>query len=267
MVVDPDSFYWMRPTTANSALDLNQVVTMPQSGAPWDFLLLSDLASRPLPDYKLYVFLNAFCLEPARREAVISKLKKNAATALFVYAPGYFDGREGALGNIRSLTGIQVACEPIEARPQMLLQADDPLARGLDASQPVGASLTVQPQFYADDPESRVVGRLVDGNRPGLVVKPQDGWTSIYSAGMQLPPALIRNIARAAGVHIWLDSDDALYTDGQYAGLSRGGRRNEDVAPAAPVSGHRRAHGCIGGNGGKSSHRIDASGRDGAATA
>ena len=219
VVVDPDSFYWMRPTLANSALDLNQVVTMPQSGAPWDFLLLSDLEQRPLPDYKLYVFLNAFCVRPALREAVLAKLKKNGATALFVYAPGSFDGREGTLENMRALTGIRIACEPVAARPQLRLQADDPLARGLDARQPVGAELTVEPQFYADDPEARVVGRLLDGDRPGLVVKPQDGWTSIYSAGMQLPPALMRNMARAAGVHIWLDSDDALYTDGQYAGI------------------------------------------------
>ena len=36
---------------------------------------------------------------------------------------------------------------------------------------------------------------------------------------MQLPPGLIRNLARAAGVHIWLDTDDALYTDGQYVGV------------------------------------------------
>jgi len=50
-------------------------------------------------------------------------------------------------------------------------------------------------------------------------VKSVDGWTSIYSSAMQLPPALMRNIARSAGVHVWLDSDDALYTDGQHVGL------------------------------------------------
>ncbi len=46
-----------------------------------------------------------------------------------------------------------------------------------------------------------------------------DGWTSIYSAAMQLPAGLMRNIARSAGVHIWLESDDALYTDNQFAGI------------------------------------------------
>jgi hypothetical protein len=36
---------------------------------------------------------------------------------------------------------------------------------------------------------------------------------------MQLPPGLLRNVARAAGVHVWLDTEDALYTDGQIVGL------------------------------------------------
>jgi hypothetical protein len=219
VLVDPDSFFWMRPTMANSALDLNQVVTMPQSGAPWDFLLLSDIEDPQLPDYKLYVFLNALCVEPARREALHAKLKKNHATGLFVYAPGYFDGREASLDQMQALTGIRIACEDSEYRPQVRLDANDPLAAGLDVSQPIGAALAVSPQFFADDPQARVVGRLIDENRPGLVVKASDGWMSVYSAAMQLPPALMRNIARFAGVHIWLDSDDALYTDGQYVGV------------------------------------------------
>lgn len=219
VLVDPDSFYWMRPTMANAALDLNQVVVMPQAGAPWDFLLLSDLEERPLPDYKLYVFLNAFRVQPALRDAIHAKLKKAGATALFVYAPGYF-GRDGqSLEGIRALTGIRVANDDAEFKPQVLLTAGDPLAQGLDVNQPLGAPLAVSPTFYAEDPEARVVGRLVDSRRPGLVVKSVDGWTSIYSAAMQFPPALLRNMARSAGVHIWLDSDDALYTDGQYVGV------------------------------------------------
>jgi hypothetical protein len=36
---------------------------------------------------------------------------------------------------------------------------------------------------------------------------------------MTLPPTLVRQIARQAGVHIWLETDDALYTDGQFLGI------------------------------------------------
>jgi hypothetical protein len=218
--VDPHSFYWMRPTAANSALDLNQVTLMPQCGAPWDFLLLDDIGSPMLPDYKLYVFLNAFYVEPARREAIHAKLQRNGATALFVYAPGYLGPEGESLDQMRALTGIRIAKQDRETRPQVLLAAGDPLARGLTSGQPLGApGLTVWPSFYADDPAVRVAGRLVDLRQPGLVIKRLGHWTSVYSAAMQLPPGLLRNLARMAGVHVWLDTDDALYTDGQIVGL------------------------------------------------
>ena len=209
--VDPESFYWMRSTTANSALVLNQIATMPQSGAPWDFCLLSDIADARLPDYKLYVFLNAFRVDAARREAIVRKLKRNNATALFVYAPGWFDADGPSLDNMRALTGIRIAKDDAEGTPQITLDGDTAV---------IGAkNLKVSPLFYADDPGAQVLGRLVGSSRPGLVTKKMDGWTSIYSAAMTLPPSLMRRLAREAGVHIWLETDDALYTDGQFFGL------------------------------------------------
>lgn len=209
--VDPESFYWMHSTTANSALVLNQIATMPQSGAPWDFCLLSDIGDARLPDYKLYVFLNAFRMDTARRETIVRKLKRNNATALFVYAPGYFDGDGPSLDNMRALTGIRIAKDDAEGAPQITLDGN---------TTAIGAkNLRVSPLFYADDPGAQVLGRLVGSSRPGLVTKKMDGWTSIYSAAMTLPPSLMRRIARDAGVHIWLETDDALYTDGQFLGL------------------------------------------------
>ncbi len=218
--VDPHSFYWMRPTMANAALDLHQVVTMPQSGAPWDFCLVDDIADPRLPDYKLYVFLNTFYVDPARREAIHARLARNGATAVFLYAPGYLGPEGESLANMQALTGIRIARDDAEGHPQILLEAADPLAQGLPAGQPLGdPRLTVSPVFYADDAEARIAARLTESRRPGLVVKKAAGWTSIYSSAMPLAPGLMRNIARSAGVHVWLESDDALYTDGQFAGI------------------------------------------------
>jgi len=219
--VDPESFYWMRSTEANAALVMDQLVTLPQSGAPFDFCLLSDIADARMPDYKLYVFLNAFRVDDARRVAMIRKLKRNHATALFVYAPGYFGPDGASLENMRALTGIRIAKDDKEGVPQILLLDTAALRiQGLSATGPFGAKeLTVSPIFYADDPDAQVVGRLVGSQRAGLVVKPMDGWTSLYSAAMTLPPSLLRRIARQAGVHVWLETDDALYTDGQFFGI------------------------------------------------
>lgn len=209
--VDPESFYWMRSTTANSALVLHQIATLPQSGAPWDFCLLRDIGKPWLPDYRLYVFLNAFRVDSALREAIASKLRRNGATALFVYAPGWFDANGTSLENMQALTGIRIARQDAEGVPQIRLVADGTVAGA--------ANLKVSPVFYAADPDVKILGHLAGNGKPGLVSKQLDGWTSIYSAAMSLPPSVIRNIAREAGVHIWLETDDALYTDGQFAGI------------------------------------------------
>ncbi len=103
----------MRPTNANAALVLHQVVLMPQVGAPWDYLPLDDLASPLLADYKLYIFLNAFSIDPAQRAALHAKLKRNQATAVFYYVQGYLeDGRE-SLEAVEALTGIRIVEEDL----------------------------------------------------------------------------------------------------------------------------------------------------------
>lgn len=222
--VDPRSFYWMRPTAANAALVLNQMTTMPQSGAPWDFCLLDDIDRPWMPDYRLYIFLNAFSIDPSRREAIHAKLRRSGATALFVYAAGYLGSEGEPRETMRQLTGIRIAASDVEGKPQVLLEEADPLAEIWPVGKPLGAKqLTVAPMFHVEDPQARVIGRLVDSGQPGLVAKRMDGWTSIYSAAIELPPALIRGIARSAGVHIWIDSDDALYTDGEFVGVHAAG--------------------------------------------
>ncbi len=217
--VDPESFYWMRSTDANRRLVLNQLTLMPQAGAPFDFCLLSDIGQPWLPDYRLYVFLNAIRVDSQMRLAIVNKLKRNNATALFVYAPGYFGSEAAPIENMWAVTGIQLAIDKGAGTPQLTLDAADPLAKGFTADQVVGADLQVAPVIYADDVQVRVVGRLAGTDRAGLVVKKQDGWTSVYSAAMELPSALVRNLAREAGVHIWLETDDALYADGQFVGV------------------------------------------------
>jgi len=219
VLIDPESFYYTRPTLANSAFDLHQVTIMPQAGAPWDFCLLDDLVAGRLPPYKFYVFLNPFYLDAAQRAAITAALRQSHATALFIYAAGYLGPEGPSLDALQKLTGIRCTVSDQPGPAQLRLQPADRLAQGLPADKPLGSPLVIAPRFAVDDPEARIVATMDDGGRPALAVKPQAGWTSVYSAAMELPPDLIRNIARSAGVHIWLDTPDALYTDGQWLGV------------------------------------------------
>ncbi|MBI2299079.1 MAG: hypothetical protein HYU66_09095 [Armatimonadetes bacterium] len=229
LFIDLGSIYHTRSTDALRRMILNQLCTMPKAGAPFDYCLLDDLERPWMPDYKLYVFLNAFRVDPAKRDAIQRKLRRSHATALFVYAPGWFGESGPSLDGVRKLTGIRVERDDVERSAQLQLIAGDPLAKGLDADRPLGAENVVQPLFYAADPNARMAARLSGSDRAGLVVKPNDGWTAVYSAAMDLPPGLMRNLARSAGVHIWLDSDDAVYADGRYVGVHAAGEGAKTV--------------------------------------
>jgi len=92
----------------------------------------------------------------------------------------------------------------------------DPRDPGLERDLP---GFRVSPQFYSDDPQAQVLGKLAGVERPGLVVKKLPGWTSVCSAAPILPAALLRNIARAAGVQIYSAAGDMVYADRDYVAL------------------------------------------------
>jgi hypothetical protein len=218
-------------------------------GAPWDPYLLSDMGNPKLRDYKLYIFLNTFHVTPQEREAVQRRLKRNGATAVWVYAPGYIQDNL-SVDNIRALTGIHVAETDSDGELHVdITSFDSPYTRRLSNPTAYGTDVNVadithwydhqlylkdprdpglqrdlpgfriNPQFWSDDPQAQVLGTLAGVNKPGLVVKKMPGWTSIYSSAPILPAALLRNIARAAGCHIYSDGADVVYANREFFGI------------------------------------------------
>jgi len=51
------------------------------------------------------------------------------------------------------------------------------------------------------------------------VLKQEADWASFYSAAPNLPPGLLREVARYAGVHIYTEHDDVLYADRGFLAL------------------------------------------------
>lgn len=236
-------------------------------GAPYDTYLAADLQDSAMRDYKLYIFLNTFRVSPAERTAIQQRLKRNHATAVWVYAPGYI-GEKLSVDNIQALTGIRLAEDRTAGELHVALTSfDHPytsalprnLAYGTDVNvdnikryfdhrlylkDPTDPSLQrelpgfrIQPRFYGNDPKATVLGKLAGLNRPGLLVKEQDGWTSVYSSAPILPAALLRSIARAAGCHVYTDAGDVVYADRNFLAIyaPNGGRRVVHLPRASRV--------------------------------
>jgi hypothetical protein len=269
VVLDEDSFRYFADGEIlfTALLSVQKQWGLVFMGTPLAMIRLRDFDDKSLPDYKCYIMLNTFHVTPEQRVAVQAKFRRNHATAVWVYAPGYI-GQKLSVENMRALTGIRLAesDSPGELRVQITSQ-DHPYTQSLPAGLAYGTDVnldsikpwfdhhlylkdpsdsalrrdlpgfSISPRFWGDDPSAKVLGRLAGLERPGLLVKEQEGWTSVYSSAPILPAALLRNIARAAGCHIYSDANDVVYANRSFLTIysPSGGTRTIRLPRAARV--------------------------------
>jgi hypothetical protein len=216
VILDDESFYyeWLKNQLDLPLIFQQRLWGLPHMGAPFDLYLLNDLTAGNMKPYKLYMFLNAFRLDNARREAVKSVIRQDGRTALWIYAPGYIN-TDGSLNNMTDLTGITFGSGDHPWGPQInLIDLNHPITARLPQDLTWGTNSLLGPVFHVADDGARVLGNVVYSQgrcRPGFVVKEFPEWKSIYSAAPNLPSMLLRGIARYAGVHIYNDQGDTLY--------------------------------------------------------
>jgi hypothetical protein len=206
-------------------------------GAPFEQLLLSDLARPGLPRYKLYIMADAYYLSAGDRHLLRRSVERDGSTVLWVYAPGYLDDRTASLANMESITGIRFGQRDIRGELNVsLTRTDHPVAAGLPPGTRYGtgverelfrqppriqflADTRVGPAFFADDPRATVVGLAESTGKPGLVVKDMGAWRSIYSAAPVFSWRLLQNIARWAGVHLYSDLGDMVWGNDSFLAI------------------------------------------------
>jgi len=201
-IVDPQSLAYLR--SHNGVTDgflLHQLPQLGRCGAPFGYYTVDDLAD--LPPQRLYIFANAWAPTDEQRSLIERVVKRNGATALWLYAPGLV--REGRLdeASMLDLTGIRLRFSEEAA----------PLRVALPGDSTYGTDQAFAPVVWAEDPEAEVLGTLVGGDRVGLVRKQLDGWTSVFSAAPVLPAGLVRRVAADAGVHLYVAGDDTVYAN------------------------------------------------------
>jgi hypothetical protein len=147
------------------------------------------------------------------------------------------------------LTGLKVSHEDIEGPIQTRIGPSGAKVLGISEDTVYGSSNRVGPLFYLADPEAISLGFLVDREKPGFGYRRFDQWTSVYSAASAMPPAVLRGIARMAGVHVYNDKDDAVYANDAYVAMHASSTGERTVRLRRPaivvdaVSGRRVAEG------------------------
>ena len=167
------------------------------------------------------------------------KLRKNHATALYMYGAGMvdFDGEtKVSTDNVSKTVGMKIAQLDAVYRGKFKINgAAHPLTKNLDKGEIYGdftrkmwanasqfmnriktTTADLFPVLYTDDPEATVLAFFLDSKLPALSVKEQEGYTSVYCGSKHLSCDVIKEVARFAGCHIYSETDDIVYANKNY---------------------------------------------------
>lgn len=184
-------------------------------GAPYDVYLLDDLLNNSTPDFKCYMFMNCYRVDSKARKQIHERLRRNGATAVWIYASGIYSDDTFDIANIERLTGFGVARVSAESPLAVVKDGGHPIVKGLapmtygipDLAGTMAPPLFNGKTFYC--PQERegvtVLSTLESTTSPSLAIRKMDGWTSIYSASPLLNAKLLRNILRQAGGFLYTD--------------------------------------------------------------
>ena len=224
LIVDHYSLaYLAEGNVLSEPLLAGQCASLAQVGAPYDVWLLDDLIAGRVPDYKLYVMADAFYLDEPARQALREQVARDGKTVLWIYAPGSMD--ETLSGRTAfELTDLAVGfvskAAPLRVK---VVDSTHPLIEGAPRGFEYGVAEPTGPVFFAMPTRGQVLGTIVvpsllDKGEPrewaGLIASEGEDWTTIFSAAPNVPPELLRPMARRAGVHLYVDSGDQVWVNG-----------------------------------------------------
>jgi len=192
-------------------------------GAPFAIYLLSDLTAGKVPLAKAYLFLGCFCLSSADRRAIAEQVRDR--TTVWFYGSGYLSERASA-DHIAELVGMKITQTPPPPNGMVTPEKNGSLVAGLAESQ-FGCADRLTPVWtVGEGPNIEVIGRFSNSQVAAASTVRGRG-RSVYIGTLTAPSALLRNILKAAGVHIYVDTPDVLLTDGRFLSItaSQAGRK------------------------------------------
>ena len=198
-------------------------------GTPLGFYLMSDVCAGKVTWPKLYIILDALALDRARREALLRAVSAPGKTTIWFYGPGFIEDGQASADLVAQITGIRVAREaapdtawphsgaslatPISAAAVVSEQARDALP-GVRAGEEFGPEERLAPLFFVDDADARPLATYKATGKIAAAVNQSGGWSSVFVGTLRATPSLLREIARLAGAHVYLRSDDVVLAGG-----------------------------------------------------
>ena len=240
LVCDTDSMHTVSENTSRLVLDYWRTSDLGRIGAGVDWYFHDDLSDPRMPDYKLYVMCNVYCLTDLEREAIYAKARRNGATVLWMYAPGFVDERaEKRMSpeNVAKTVGMKVGYMGHAVFPhfridpnalQMLKGASATKRYGvIDADvhsniwlgRPLVQPAYLNPAFYIDDPAATCLGCYCSDGKTALAMKEVGGVKVIFCVAQVVQHDLLAAVAEMAGCHIYSRHGDVVYASENFVAV------------------------------------------------
>ncbi len=184
-----------------------------RSGVDCDAYLLDDVFHPDFKAPKVLWFVDALELTPAKADEIRKKFANSGRVLVWMWAPGI-----GTTSDISKIAGFQLERAPeADGKPIIALKnSTDPLMEGVDnlllaKYYPWGMG----PAWKVKDPKAVILGNYFGTQIPAMAAKRYKDHTEIFiGQGGNLTPRLARNIAREAGAHCWIYSNDPAASAG-----------------------------------------------------
>ncbi len=256
LIYDAQSVHLVSQRTSELVCDYWRTSDLGRIGAPVDYYFHDDLARPDMPDYRLYIMVNLYCLTDAERMAIHEKARRNGAVILWLYAPGFIDpgaARTMDVANVEKTVGMKLGFIDRTFFPHFRVNPSDHPAvarasatrrygvidRDIHSNVWIGSVLRppyLNPGFYIDDPHATILGRFCSDGLPALALADRDGVRSIYCAAPVMRSDLLASIAAYAGCHIFIESDDVLYANENFVAIHAGGDGRRTIRFKRPCS-------------------------------
>jgi hypothetical protein len=173
------------------------IVKVRTLGLPVDIIRYNDIIRKKVADYKLLIFSHSFFITNEERAVIHSYL--HGRTALWFYGTGILEP-DFDLNNIFLNTGFHV----YDSKNKNSLEIKYSLPGHEQFIETLEWGLPVLNVKIEND--INIWGRYADGSL-AIANKKYLGFNSFYSSVAPLSPKVLREIAKAAGCHVYIDAD------------------------------------------------------------
>lgn len=189
--------------------------TIGKTGVPYTEYLLSSFLNPEMPDHKLYIFLNTYKITSAQKKAIMQKLARNQAAALFLYAPGIIaDGSTPDVKNMENLLSMKIKRIENWTSPLRFDFSVQHKGKMLEITSGMMTGDTLDDLYAVNDLSATTLARLHKSGDSVLAVKKQNGSDIYFASFPFFSPEILRYIAEKANVHVYMETDDAFYRAG-----------------------------------------------------